>query len=36
MNKNIPVKSLAKALHLLDVLLFEDVEEQGFAVKILA
>ena len=36
MNKNIPVKSLAKALHLLDVLLFEDVEEQGFEVKILA
>ena len=36
MNKNIPVKSLAKALHLLDVLLFEDVEEQGFEVKELA
>ena len=36
MNRNVPVKSLKKALDLLDVLLFEDAEEQGFEVKGLA
>lgn len=36
MNETVPVKSLKKALDLLDMLLFEDAEEQGFAVNELA
>ena len=33
MNGDVPVKSLKKALDLLSVLLFQDGEEKGFAVK---
>ncbi len=36
MEKSVPVKSLKKALDLLSILLFEDVEENGFEVKALA
>lgn len=36
MEKDVPVKSLKKALDLLSVLLFEDSEEKGYAVKTLA
>lgn len=36
MEKKVPVKSLKKALDLLSILLFEDIEEHGFEVKKLA
>ena len=36
MDKDVPVKSLKKALDLLSILLFQDPEEEGFSVKVLA
>ena len=36
MEKDVPVKSLKKALDLLSILLFQDPEEKGFSVKTLA